>query len=363
MNTKIIALVILITILSFGIGASTNFETVKKFVSDTPEENFEPLNFMNESEIETLIDIKTQNELFNKRAFLINFIWDNNVISEKLPNSIEENFQDPMFSKINNLKQINKLETISEYNINSISYHFIPEKSNNKLVIYHQGHDGDFINGVETIEYLLDKEYSVLALSMPLTGKNNQPIINHPSFGKIKLLSHDHFALLETKNFEPMKLFFEPIARGLNYLDSHFDYHSYSMVGISGGGWTTTIYSAIDERISKSFSVAGSYPIYLRSEPKNFGDYEQTRHELYSKVNYLELYLLGANQQLQVQIFNENDPCCFSGSGATTFEQIIQSKIKNIGSGSFEIYIDKSQNEHKISKNSLELIYKKLNLD
>ena len=71
---------------------------------------------------------------------------------------------------------------------------------------------------------------------------SNQPVINHPSFGKIKLMSHDHFALLETKNFEPMKLFFEPITRGLNYLDSYFDYNSYSMVGISGGGWTTTIF-------------------------------------------------------------------------------------------------------------------------
>ena len=360
MNTKIIVSVILIAILFFAIGASTNLETVKKFVLDAPEKNFEPLNLMNKSEIDTLIDIKTQDELFDKRAFLINFIWDNNVISEKLPDSIEKNFQDPIFSEINNLKQINKLETISEHNINSISYHFIPEKSNNQLVIYHQGHDGDFINGIETIEYLLDKEYSVLAFSMPLTGKNNQPVINHPSFGKIKLMSHDHFALLETKNFEPMKLFFEPITRGLNYLDSYFDYNSYSMVGISGGGWTTTIYSAVDERISKSFSVAGSYPIYLRSEPKNLGDYEQTRYELYSKVNYLELYLLGASQRLQIQIFNEYDPCCFSGNGATTFEKILQNKINNIGSGSFEIYIDKSQSEHIISKNSLELIYQKL---
>ncbi|MBM15532.1 MAG: hypothetical protein CMH75_05535 [Nitrospina sp.] len=361
MNTKIIiSILIVIAILSFGIGASTNLESVKKFVSDPVEDTFEPLNLMNKSEIEALIDIKTQNELYNKRAFLINFIWSSDTISDKLPDSIEENFQHPIFSEINNLKQINKLEIISEYNVNSISYHFIPEKSNNKLVIYHQGHDGDFINGVETIEYLLNKEYSVLAFSMPLTGKNNQPIINHPSFGKIKLMSHDHFALLETTNFEPIKLFFEPITRGLNYLDSNFDYDSYSMIGISGGGWTTTIYSAIDERISKSFSVAGSYPIYLRSEPKNLGDYEQTRFDLYSKVNYLELYVLGASQRLHLQIFNEYDPCCFSGNGATTFEQIVQTKINNIGSGSFETHVDEFQSEHKISKNSLELIYKKL---
>ena len=54
MNTKIIASVILIAILFFALGASTNFEIVKKFVLDAPEKNFEPLNLMNKSEIDTL---------------------------------------------------------------------------------------------------------------------------------------------------------------------------------------------------------------------------------------------------------------------------------------------------------------------
>ena len=189
---------------------------------------------------------------------------------------------------------------------------------------------------------------------------NNQPVVDHPSFGKIKIMSHNHLALLETDNFEPIKLFFEPLVRGLNYLDSNFDYDSYSMIGISGGGWTTTIYSAIDERISKSFSVAGSYPIYLRSEPKNFGDYEQTYYELYSQVNYLEFYILGSYERYQLQIFNEFDLCCFSGNAGKTFDFIIQEKISDIGSGNFEVFIDKSQNEHKISKKSLELIIQRL---
>ena len=32
------------------------------------------------------------------------------------------------------------------------------------------------------------------------------------------------------------------------------------MVGISGGGWTTGVYSALDPRIEKSFVVAGTAP-------------------------------------------------------------------------------------------------------
>ena len=57
MNTKIIASVILIAILFFALGASTNFEIVKKFVLDTPEKNVEPLNFMIKFEIYELFDI------------------------------------------------------------------------------------------------------------------------------------------------------------------------------------------------------------------------------------------------------------------------------------------------------------------
>ena len=93
------------------------FEIVKKFVLDTPEKNVEPLNLMNKSEINELIDIKTQNELLDKRSFLINFIWKNEKLPENLPNTIIENFQETKLQEINNLKQINKLETISEYNI------------------------------------------------------------------------------------------------------------------------------------------------------------------------------------------------------------------------------------------------------
>ena len=135
------------------------------------------------------------------------------------------------------------------------------------------------------------------------------------------------------------------------------------MIGISGGGWTTIVYSAIDDRVSESFSVAGSYPFFLRSEIRNLGDYEQTDLGLYSQVNYLELYVLGAsgNDRFQMQIFNEYDPCCFSGTTYKTFDKLIQEKIEKVGTGTFETYLDKSQTKHIISQKSLELITERLN--
>ena len=54
------------------------------------------------------------------------------------------------------------------------------------------------------------------------------------------------------------------------------------MAGLSGGGWTTTIASALDPRIVLSFPVAGSVPFAMRDEHPgdpyhDLGDFEQER--------------------------------------------------------------------------------------
>ena len=128
-------------------------------------------------------------------------------------------------------------------------------------------------------------------MAMPLLGMNNQPIIEVDGLGEMKLTSHKKLRLLEANSFNPMKLFLDPILINLNFLDKEYNFKRYSMVGLSGGGWTTVVYSAIDERISDSFSVGGSIPFYLRVDSRDMGDYEQTNIELYKHVNYLELYV------------------------------------------------------------------------
>ena len=130
------------------------------------------------------------------------------------------------------------------------------------------------------------------------------------------------------------------------------------MIGLSGGGWTTVVYSAIDERISNSFSVAGSAPFYLRVDLRDIGDYEQTNIDLYQNVNYLELYVLSAygDGRKHVQIFNKNDPCCYSGNGHETYESVIKDRLLQLGKGDFQIVIDETHKEHKISNHMLDLI-------
>ena len=128
---------------------------------------------------------------------------------------------------MNNLKQIDKITVNMEHDVNSIAYIFHPEKSNNKLIIYHQGHDGGFVNGKETIDFFLKNNYTVMAFSMPLLGMNSQPVVEIPDLGAVKLESHDHLYFLDSTKFSPLKYFVEPIAVSLNYVDEHFDFDSY----------------------------------------------------------------------------------------------------------------------------------------
>jgi hypothetical protein len=275
---------------------------------------------------------------------------------------IESDIYDSRYNDLQNLKRIDKLIVEMEYGIDSVSYLLLPEESNQKLILYHHGHDGDFILGSNTIQFFLERNFTVLAMTMPLVGMNNQPIVGIDGFGEMKLISHDQLNLLEKNKFNPMKLFIHPIQVNLNYLDKEYDFKRYSIIGLSGGGWIGLVYSAIDDRISDSFSIASSLPFYLRVDARDIGDYEQTNVNLYKITNYLELYVLAGygDDRKHIQIFNKNDPCCYSGIGYESYEFFIKDKLVELGKGSFQILIDDTHNEHKISDTMLEYIRKNI---
>ena len=333
------------------------------------QKTIETNQFIKQANIDSLIKIYNKSDIDQKRNFLTEFFWDVESLQRvkyksQLP-EVESGISDSNYKDFQNLKRIDRLTVEMEYGINSVSYLFLPEQSNEKLILYHQGHGGDFLLGKDTIQFFLDRNFTVLAMSMPLLGMNNQPVVEIDGLGEMKLISHNQFRLLEANNFNPMKLFLDPIQINLNFLNKEYNFERYSMLGLSGGGWTTVVYSAIDDIISDSFSVAGSMPFYLRVDGRDMGDYEQTNIELYQNVNYLELYILSAygDGRKHVQIFNKDDPCCFSGNGYETYEFIIKDKISQLGKGNFQIFIDDTHNEHKISDHTLKFVYEMISLD
>ncbi|MFH1744058.1 MAG: hypothetical protein ABIH23_34070, partial [bacterium] len=248
-----------------------------------------------ETDVAALIEIRKPEDIAVLRNRLIALLWGENGLPDSLPATVEKDFEDSRYADIPGLQRIDKLIVTMNFGLESHIYHFIPKTPNNKVVLYHQGHRGDFHLSKEQITEFLDNGYSVVACCMPLLGLNNQPTVSLPRFGRFKLTSHDHIKFLTSANGHPIRYFLDPIVIALNYVEKNYDYERISMVGISGGGWTTTLAAAVDTRIQMSFPVAGTYPIYLRSESgRDWGDWEQTEPEFYTTANYLELYILGA---------------------------------------------------------------------
>ena len=338
-----------------------SFDVIK---GETPIQNNN--QFIIQNDLDSLIKINNESDVDEKKNRLIEFFWnveslDRVKYSGQLP-QVEFDISDSRYDNFQNLKRIDKLTVEMEYGINSVSYLLVPEESNKKLILYHHGHDGDFILGKDTIQFFLDRNFTVLAMTMPLIGMNNQPIVEIDGFGEMNLISHEQFRLLEKNKFNPMKLFIHPIQVSLNFLEKEYNFKRYSIIGISGGGWTGLVYSAIDDRISDSFSVASSVPFYLKAEQRDMGDYEQMNIDLYKITNYLELYVLAAygDDRKHIQIFNKNDSCCYSGNGYESYEFFIKDKLVKLGKGSFEILIDDTHYGHKISESTLSLILEKL---
>ena len=303
------------------------------------------------------IKIENEDDIIKKRNSLIKYIWKSENLPKKYP-SVIKNISDEHYSNLKNLKQIDKLVVDMEYNFSSISYYFHSSKPNNELIIYHQGHGSEFIKEYDIVQKFLNNGYDVIVISMPLVGKNNQPEIELEGFGKVKFTSHKYFIFLDNETFSSIKLFIEPSILTVNYAQK-LGYEKIYMIGFSGGGWTTVLVSAIDPRISKSYHIAGSYPIYIRFlDAKSWGDYEQMELGLYRIANYLELYILGSygDNRKQVQILNLYDSCCFSGRYYLSYENILYKKIELLGKGNFTIFVDDTHSQHELSKTVLNFI-------
>lgn len=267
---------------------------------------------------------------------------------------------DPFFKDIQNLKYIEQFTIVQNFNIQSIGYIFHPTTSNERGLFYHQGHSGGFELGKKSIAFFLKNGFTVYAFSMPLKGKNNRPVIEIPKIGKIQLSNHEEFKYLD----QPIKYFISPVITMLNYAELK-NFKDISMVGVSGGGWTTTLVAALDKRINYSFPVAGSYPMFVRYQEssRNYGDFEQTFPQLYTKINYLDLYILGSTgeDRSQLQISNKYDPCCYGGEDYKKYDSFLKSHIESFEYGDFEVLSDSTHKEHQISNWALNQIFDKLN--
>ena len=252
------------------------------------------------------------------------------------------------------------------------------------LVIHHNGHSpcagadrsvncSDCTPNFDTTQDFLNQlGYDVMSISMPLHGCNrivaNESCAKHcvsdagrgfdcsqcRDIGSTASMvgSHQWFEQFEEAGDEAMRYFLEPVVLVANYAANVLGYKHLVMVGLSGGGWTTTIMAAIDPRISLSMPIAGSvpkfrsalYPFWMPDLPEGKGkgeggggDFEQSRDRpFYGACGWACLYTLAAFPgRHSLQMLHEHDSCCFATAGLhaniSHYNRFVQGQLRKSG--------------------------------
>ncbi|MDN3353672.1 hypothetical protein [Actinomadura sp. DC4] len=316
-------------------------------------------------DVESLITVNSAADVASKRAGLIAYVWKSPRLPDGSPR-VEHGVSAPPLAGLSSAARIDALIVPLKYEMTSRVFHVLARRPNGRLALYHNGHNEPAATMLRTVDGLLGRGYSVLVFAMPFMHWNAQPIADPAVPGKsVTITSHDALVRWESPSFSALTFFLEPVAVALNYAIATYRPSSVQMIGLSGGGWTTTVYAAIDPRITRSYPAAGSLPFHLRPASLNVtssvGDWEQRRDTLpgfYGIAEYLDLYVMAAaeRRRRQLQVLNRFDPCCFSGVGHRDYAAVVSHRTGVIGQGSWDVLEDATHDEHTISPYALSVI-------
>ena len=225
---------------------------------------------------------------------------------------------------------------------------FPPTRRSDTLVVLHQGHDqppcvlpdglADFDG---TIDWLNQLGYDVANHDMPTYQANAVNIYN-------ATCDHAFFAQFAAQGAPFMRVFLEPVVRTINYALGELGYKRVVMAGLSGGGWSTVLMSAIDPRIALSVPVAGSMPCDFQHTS---WDFEQLCNNTWAQVaNYSSLYVLGALEpnRTHIQLLHEQDPCCYHACGRHARIRAYNGDVRGEAAGLFATAVTQG-NAHEVN--------------
>lgn len=207
------------------------------------------------------------------------------------------------------------------------------------LLIYIHGHSGSPIGDEDFHEIratALEAGFDVLTLSMSAIGFNAIDRSFPTVFGELEMpreqTEHLQFALFR----DPDRPYLDPLTSMIsgNYhliqeTIAHGGYGTAYMAGVSGGGWYSTILSALNPQIDESVAFAGTVPLELRGEPGNLSDWEAVAAPIYQRYNYWDFYNLATldeniemPRRRHLQVYNSEDPCCYDGRSAKVVRSV-----------------------------------------
>lgn len=362
-----------VTVTVSDAGAQTDLSViVHRLVSTDPDysglviDEFAPLWTWRTYNPDTECNIDAVGDLATSRALAVQWVWDGAGFPTRLPDSVVRGVT--ISGTYYNQAGTNNIASVDELNVeitdtgvtwNSKIWHFIPTIRVGKLVVIHQGHSDNLIdNGIgTTIKRFVESGYDVLGVHMPGRGPNTPGSYS----------DHNTFAPKETLTFNPMRVFIEPIAVAINHAIDENEYSHITMAGVSGGGWSTLFYSALDTRVKTSFPVAGAMPLGIRAA-NDLGDYEQggtaaTLAFYTDDVSYVDLYLLAATGSGRhcVEIHNLVDSCCFGEYSDQAYVPYVTTRSELLG-GDYRFYRDRTVvGSHTISSQAVSVMMSELN--
>jgi hypothetical protein len=311
-----------------------------------------------------LITIRDPASLTAKRQSLIQAIWgDAGAPRNKFPTAVKSVAVPPGLGNLANLAKTERLTIPIDHGYAAYVYVMHPQKPNGRLFLYHHGYAGEFAQAAPFIQRALNEGDTVAAFNYPGYGENQYPTVNFPNFGRYTP-SWDRILTLAEN---PIRFYVEPVVVTLNHAAKSGQYKVFDIAGFSAGGWTAGLAAAADTRLRHTYSVSGGYPLYLRAgaEAKQSAP-PQYYGPLVRRVNYLDQYVLaaaGANRRF-IQIFNQFDRCCFRNRLGELYEPAVGASVARIKAGGyFEVLIDETHADHKVSNWALDKIFADRSLD
>ena len=303
------------------------------------------------------------------RSKLIDMIWGHKGYPQVLtPIKVETGIQNMFLGELPGGTQLTKLYFELGLGLSSWPYLARSPTPRNRLVIYHHGFGDPIDRMSDFLGALLTDGYDVLAINalghggtLAFVDSDQEGL--HPAAHQSRKSNIFH----QMSHFErPLKYHLDPIVGGLATARQIHDYKTVDMVGFSMGGFLTMLSAAVIPDIERSYPIAGVYPNFMRRGQEVLHDSPPSYPPLIKVANHLEMFVLGASgtKRAQVQVFNRYDRCCFNGIRSSLYKTEVQSAVhKNGYGGRFEVLIDESHADHRISNFTTRAILQDLRRD
>jgi len=303
------------------------------------------------------------------RSRLIKVIWgDDGYPDTVAPTKVETDTQDMFLGDLPDGTKLSKL--IFDLGLGLSSWPYLARSPNpqNRLVIYHHGFGDPIDRMSDFLSALLADGYDVLAINA-LGHGGTLAFVDSDQDGVLPAARRSRKSNIfhQMSHFErPLKYHLDPIVGALAYARRNHGYKSVDMAGFSMGGFLTMLSAAVIPDIERSYPIAGVYPNFMRRGQEILPDSPPSYPPLMTVANHLEMFVLGASgaKRAQVQVFNRYDRCCFNGIRSDLYKSEVQNTVsKNRNGGRFEVLIDESHADHRISDFTTQAILQDLRRD